>query len=410
MLMGVLILLGVSIVAVNFYFFREKCGNDICGELEGIQNCPEDCQSYVLHEWGVLLKDSIRTTTLKSAIARAAKPIIYLYSDNDFDLSLSVDFENGEAMEVWPEIPTGKNISWESLKISSDCETTPFPEQRGGMKEIYELGNYVVDDANCITYENVTSKILFYNGKMDFGDIITGYYEDLEDEKQITLRNNLEQDIYDIYVNYREPSIEHYSIIPEDDGIAIARLGVLKIDKLEAGETKTFSMNTDVHNFSNLPVSWINQEKEFKQELIDNGLYIEEANKFMVAWEDTFFGIQYGYLFRNSFNMDYVDGMNIIFILPEEKYDSLFELETSVEPREIERVGVVYSSIEKPLSAGATTGSSGASGSSVESESCGDYDNRIKIYCNPFSSTYDEQLCSVAEGNYEEDDCCNVFE
>lgn len=388
-LFSLVMVLIVIVLVTGFYLYANKaiCGNGICESNENSENCPVDCSSYVLHEWGVLLKDSIRTTPLIFSGARTLKPVIYIYSNDDFDLSLSIDFENGEAEEVWPYIPTGKKITWEDLKISSDCETTPFPEQQWDMKEIYELGDYVVDIANCITYENTTSKILFYNGKIDFGNIITGYYVDLEDKKQITLTNNLDEDISNIYINYKEPLIIEEIV-----------LGVLKIDKLKAGETKTFDINVNGYNI--LPIAWQNQGKEFKQKLINQGLYTDEANKFMVAWEDTFFGIHYGY----DSNIDYRDGMNIIFILPEEKYNELFKLETSIEPKEVKRVSVVYSSIEESVPIGTTAGATGVSAET--GEECESYTNQIKIYCNPFLSTYDEELCGIAENNYEDNDCC----
>ncbi len=359
--------------------------------------------SYVLHEWGVLLGDSVRTISLKmSDEVSIAKPVLYIYSDNDFNLSLSVEFENGKAMEVWPDIPVDKKISWDNFEVSSDCETTLFPRDRGDMKEIYELGNYVVDDANCIIYENTKSKILFYNGKIDFGNIITGYYVDSGDKKQITLTNNLEQDIEDIYINYKiSPPTGGTHVIVEGAPPYVPQttLGILKINELKAGETKTFEMSTNIYNFSELPVAWTNQGKEFKQKLINEGLYTDEASKFMIAWEDTFFGISYWYYS----NMDYRDGMNIIFVLPKEKYNQLFELETSINPQEIKRVGVVYSSIEESVAMAGTT-SSGAN-TSTAGEDCGSYTNQIKDYCNPFLSTYDEVLCSVAEQNYVDNDC-----
>lgn len=357
-----------------------------------------DSENYTLHEWGVLLKDSIRTAPLKDHIVRAMKPIIYLYSDNDFNLSLSVDFENGKAIEVWPDIPVSKKISWDNFEVSSDCETTNFPEDEGDMKEIYELSHYVVDSANCITYQNITSKILFYNGEIDFGNIVTGYYVSLGDKKDITLTNNLKQDISDIYINYKKPLTDF------SHGVSIIDvnlpLGVLKISSLKAGETKTFDMIVNEYNYSNLPVFWENQAKEFKQKLINSGLYTDEANKFMLAWEDTFFGIQYGYIS----NIDYRDGMNIVFILPEQKYNHLFKLETSIEPQDAKRVGVVFSSIEESVPVGTTASSTGIS---IESEdNCGSYTNQIKIYCNSFTPTYNNKLCSKAEKNYGDMDCC----
>lgn len=378
--------------------FCTKCGDGICKEPENSKNCPDDCVSYILHEWGVLLDGSVRTTPLEELIAYVAKPIIYLYSNNNFNLSLSVDFENGEAMEVWPYISTGKKISWNDFEISSDCETTPFPEQKWDMKEIYELGKYVVDTANCVTYQNVTSKILFYNGKIDFDNIITGYYADLGDKKEITLTNNLKQDVYDIYINYKKlPSYSYIGGLPVSQGANIT-LGVLKIDKLKAGETKDFEMTVNDYS-SDIPIFWENQKKKFKQQLINKGLYADEANKFMIAWEDTFFGFQYGH----GSNIDYRDGMSIIFILPEEKYNELFNLETSIKPQEIKRVGAVYSPIEElvPVTAASATIALSESG-----ENCKNYYNQIKLYCSPFSFTYSKELCSKAEENYEDNDCC----
>lgn len=370
-----------------------KCGDGSCKKPENSENCPEDCPAYILHEWGVLLRNSARTTPLISPRIVAMKPIIYLYANESFNLSLSVDFENGEAVEVWPDIPTSKKISWNDFKVSQDCKTTPFPESRGNMKEIYELGKYIVDDANCITYRNVTSKILFYNGKIDFGNIITGNYIDLGNKKHITLTNNLEQDLSDIYVNYKQQR-------SYDTNMNVT-LGSIRIDKLKAGETKTLDIEVNTFPHSNIPDSWENQGKEFKQSLIDSGLYTDEASKFMLAWEDTFFGMQS----RQDFNVDYRNGMNIIFILPEKKYSDLFKLETSIEPQEIKRVGVVFSSIEESAPTGAASGTTSAS--AVIEENCDSYTSQIKSYCNPFSSAYNEESCSKAENGYEGLDCCN---
>jgi len=377
----ILVILIVGIILINYFFQEEKE------------------PSYVLHEWGVLIRDSVRTSPLRSYVA-VLKPIIYLYSDDDFNLSLSVDFENGEAMEVWPDIPTSKKISWNNFEISSNCSITPFPEQQWDMKEIYELGNYVVESANCITYKNTTSKILFYNGKIDYGDPITGYYVDLGNKKQVTLTNNLEQDISDIYLNYKLFILSegHFFLEPVN-----LTLGMFKLDKLNAGETKTFFLNVSTYNFSeDLIIAWENQAKEFKQKLINEGLYTDEANKFMTAWEETFFGLAYGAEYTS--NLEYRDGMNMVYVLPEDRYNKLFELETSIEPEDIVRIGVVYSLVEESMPVG-TAKISGISASF--GENCESYTNQIKIYCNPFLDSYDKELCNKAENNYGDNDCCH---
>lgn len=351
--------------------------------------------SYVLHEWGVLLGDSARTNPLVDYRAYAAKPIIYLYSEDNFNLSLSVDFENGNAIEVWPYISTGKKISWNNFRIYSYCNTTPFPEPGWEMKEIYELGNYIVDDASCIDYNNTKSKVLFYNGVIDYGNSVTGYYIDLGDSKQITLTNNLEQNISDIYINYKEPSKSRDYGVDLNENIS---LGILKISRLDAGETKTFAMNVSTFNFSDIPLAWTNQAKEFKQKLINDGLYTNEATKFMIAWEDTFFGIQGPFSY-----VDYQNGMNILYILPEEKYNQLFKLEVSIEPKEIKRIGVVYSPIEEsaPLDASTSAGSA-----TINENNCDIYTNQMKTYCNPFSSAYNKEICNKSEEDYSKNNCC----
>lgn len=385
------IILVAGIILISILIFLSYL--DMCKKEKKVES------GYILHEWGVLLGDSARTIPLENYQVHAAKPIIYIYSNDSFNLSLSVDFENGEAMEVWPYIPIGKKISWNNFEISADCNTTLFPEQQWDMKEIYELGNYVVDNANCITYKNTTSKILFYNGKIDFGNAITGYYVDLGDKKQITLTNNLNQNISDIYINYKEHFVDYsYGLGVSSTNVT---LGILKIDKLNAGETKTFDIN--IYDYSEIPVAWTNQGKEFKQKLINEGLYTNEADKFMSAWENTFFGMSYGYGYYS--NIDYKNGMNIIYILPKEKYNELFRLETSIEPKEIKRISVVYSPIEESVPMTGTT--SITSSSTKSEEGCEDYINQIKIYCNPFLSSYNKELCNMAEKNYGDNNCCH---
>mgnify|MGYP001481703532 FL=1 len=92
---------------------------DVCRYIiPGKPECGGSCRPgavYTLHEWGV------NSVTLAGGASMQAgprryydsmdkKPVIYIYSDDQFTLDLGVEYRTGTSSETWPEIPASPYV------------------------------------------------------------------------------------------------------------------------------------------------------------------------------------------------------------------------------------------------------------------------------------------------------------
>ncbi|HNZ04633.1 MAG TPA: hypothetical protein PKK50_10865 [Myxococcota bacterium] len=90
--------------------------------------------SFDLHEWGVNVVTLEGKADMSAAPERfygavVAKPVIYIYSTDQFDLDVRVDYKTGASSETWPVVPNGSTVAWAGLHVGgTSCETTSTPQ------------------------------------------------------------------------------------------------------------------------------------------------------------------------------------------------------------------------------------------------------------------------------------------
>jgi len=333
----------------------------VCAEGQCVWECKEQVE-YTLHEWGVFktggIGAEVSTTPAPYMGPVPAKPIIYLYSEQDFDLDVAVDFASGTATEVWPEIPMSQSIEWNGVQVAAgSCETTPFPigdpmGDGGPTPEVTQLGPLVVDEAACLTFGDVVSKLLFYTGQLpDYKTPLEVSYEiDSEGETlAVELTNSSAEAVENVMVVYRQ--VDSECIDPSGCWVHCAALAHGVVDLVPAGGAVAASLDlvqvwSDDENMGGgpeLPPSWLGQAAELEAYLLEMGLSPAEADAFMVAWIDVFFGVMSSA--ATFFEPEYSDGFFVIYPMSGKTYDEQLKLTVSAEPSELVRVGYVYQSV-----------------------------------------------------------------
>jgi hypothetical protein len=149
---------------------------DARGDVSPEQDAPAPQAAYTVHEWGVIASGRVQTAPT-TFVSMEDKPVLYFYSDEEIAVDASVEIKGGTARESWPEVTLGATLSWPGLTVEAGpcAAPTPFPASgKGQCPEPYEepceatmLGDYVVPDASCLRFGDVTSPLLFYAGALD---------------------------------------------------------------------------------------------------------------------------------------------------------------------------------------------------------------------------------------------------
>jgi len=334
-------------------------GHWTCDEGQCLWVCEPPGPAYTLHEWGVFKTGGtgadVSTTPSPYVGPVPAKPIIYLYSDEEFELDVAVDFASGQATEVWPEIPMGQSIAWDGVQVSNgNCPTTPFPEAGWDSDppvapEVTQLGPLVVDEASCLTFGNVVSRLLFYTGQLpEYQAPLSATYQFEDDGESllVALTNSSDEEVKDLMLVLR--LVDSECIDPSGCWVHFAALAHGTVDAIPPGTDVTVSLpvhqvlavDENMGGGIILPVSWQGQSAQLDAKLQELGLSSPEADAFMYAWTDVFFGV-----FSSSstfFMPEYGDGLFLIYPLSTKAYDEQLALTVSVPPEERVRVGYVY--------------------------------------------------------------------
>ena len=319
---------------------------------------------YTLHEWGVFKTygDGAEVSTAPGPYIGAipAKPILYFYSDEDFEIDVSIDFASGTATETWPEIPLLQSISWPAVSITNGaCNTTPFPVVDWGAMgedwiapEVTQLGPLVVDDASCLSFEDTISKLLFYTGELpEFAPPLEVQYQldPATSILQLAVSNLSQRPVGKVMVVLR--LVDSDCIDPSGCWIHYAALSHGVLDGVLPGGSVTAefpvvelsSETSEIYTPPQPPEDWLAQGATLGQHIQDLGLTADEAAAFMSAWDKIFFGVMSS---ASMFSQpEYENGLFLIYALPEEAYDEELALTTSVPPAELVRVGVVHQAI-----------------------------------------------------------------
>ena len=85
---------------------------------------------------------------------------------------------------------------------------------------------------------------------------------------------------------------------------------------------------------------WDSLPGELRDKLVEHGLYDGEADAFMAAWDTALFGL----LGRDSYSIEpmYRNGGALLYFMDGDDYEAQLPLETSPEPVESVRLGMIY--------------------------------------------------------------------
>ena len=337
--------------------------------IPGKPGCGGSCQDnavYTLHEWGVNT-----VTPADGASAHAGprryydamdrKPVIYIYSEDAFSLDIGVQYRDGTSSETWPEIPASPWVIWKDVQVGTgDCTPSATPPvdwtgQTPAM-EAWELPDWVVNDANCLTVGDTISKLLFYAGPF------TEYQPGVEAlltrvdtlVGSVTLTNNLTDPIGPVIVLYRdaESTCAYYDFCP----VHTATIGWKVIDSLAAGATATESLEWDYEHVEPtdqeptpsvnalLPAGWTDLRGALRTALGDKGLTEAETNVFMSTWTDTMFGLHGND--ADPLYPEYRQGAALIYLWPDSRTAEKLPLTAVPAPTDTVRAMVEYQQVQ----------------------------------------------------------------
>jgi len=322
-------------------------------------------ESYVLHEWGVFVFDgagwSVHGPTPDVEVVSVDKPVVYLYAEESFVLDLTVGFASGMSTETWPVRPDGAFVSWEGIQVRpGSCETTPFPTiyDEPWVEEPCEactLGSCVVPGTSCLTHGDTVATLLFYAGTMpDYSAPLHGsvWEEGTDGTIGFELSNDSGARVDDVWFLYRTTTSVCEYMPDEYCPVATADLAFAYFDEVSPGSGFGTSLEL-VHleaelDPSGMPIpgtlgswdEWDSLPDELRTALIDHGLYPPEADAFMAAWDTALFGL----LGWDSYSIEpmYRNGGALLYFMSEDDYEAQLPLETSIEPAETVRLGMIY--------------------------------------------------------------------
>jgi len=328
-----------------------------------VDTTPPPPSGYALHEWGVMVMGSDGGTFHGSGPEYGgpipAKPVIYLYADEAFDLDLAIRFASGTPTETWPEAPLDPALLWSGLRVEpGPCTATPFPSpwEDEGYCEACTLGLTVVEDAACVTYGGQVATLLFYTGTLPSYEsplevdatLMTGV--DGSSQLSIGASTTGTQAVEGIWVVYRQTT--DACIDPSACGVAAADIAWQYIDRVAPGEALGFSV--PVQHFEAeldesgwpipgtlvLPAAWEDLGGDLEAALMARGLSDGETAAFLNAWDTIFFGL----MGSDSLYLEplYSNGAAAISFMGRADYDANLRLETSAPAEEVVRVGMVY--------------------------------------------------------------------
>jgi len=347
-----------------------QTAGDVCRySIPGKPACGGSCWPdavYTLHEWGVntvTLADEATTHAgpLRYYDAVDRKPVIYIYSDESFAVDIGVQYRDGTSSETWPEIPASPWVVWKDVQVGTGgCTPSATPpvdwSGEAPAREVWDLPNWVVDGANCLTYGETVSKLLFYAGPF------TGYTPGVEATLtrmdtlagEVTLTNNLADEIGPVIALYREAesACEYFGSCP----VHTALIGWKIMGDVAPGGTVVEPLEwdylhvdaTDQEPYPSidgmLPSGWTEMPANLRFMLTDKGLTEDEVDRFMAAWTDIMFGLHGAD--ADPMFPEYQSGASLIYLWPDSRTAEKLPLTAVPAPTNTVRAMVEYQQIE----------------------------------------------------------------
>lgn len=330
---------------------------------------PPPPSGYDLHEWGVMVMGPggavLHGSGPEFAGPIPAKPVIYLYADEPFDLDVAVRFTSGAPTETWPEAPLTPTLLWSGLEVApGPCSPTPFPSpyddpEEEGFCEACTLSLVVAEDAACVTYGGQVAKLLFYTGSLpEYApplEVDAYTYTGVDGSEQVAfdVDNRSGETIEGVWLVHRETTDS--CMDPSACPVVTADIAWTYLESVDPDESLSLSLpvehyeaEVDEYGFPVpgtlvLPPEWNDLGADLQAALEARGLTSSEAAGFINAWDQAFFGL----MGSDSVYLEplYVNGSQAIYFMTRADYDAHMPLETSAPADEIVRVGMVYETL-----------------------------------------------------------------
>ncbi len=283
-LFPVCLTLSLTVLLITF----SRCGDSTRPEVG----------TLIIHEWGVMVAcvaDTEYTATSRPEIGSLVRePVIYVYTDSIDHIDVTVDFAEGYPTLTYPETDTtGSSVFWDNVEVEL-VQTAPLEKSFDfvPLEDIIDELNNV--DANLLYHGLTASRFLFYEGIVPFENQVDVSYDFDIGTAEIT--NNADYAIYQVVF-----------VASEAAAAPVLPYRFVFVDSLLPGEA-VFSAF-----YAYIPVSW-------SDDMTDLGFAGPEAAAFLNLWSETFL------LAENT------NEANLIYRLPQTKYDEMFPLTVSPAP------------------------------------------------------------------------------
>ncbi len=335
----------------------------------------DDDGKYILHEWGVNRPMSDGSSLISSGPPRfwgavPAKPVLYVYADNPLLLDVGVTFASGHTTDTWPPLPNGASIEWQDVLVTqpATCNLSPTPippydQMEPEDREIYQLPEWIVPDADCLKTDGVTSKLLFYTGELsDYEPPVSGSVDVDASAAEVTfnLTNSGDVDVESVLLLYRTATGE--CIDPSGCSVNAASLAWGKLRGLAAGASSSTTLElhtlatdgSEPYQNVTIPEGWKAMADDMESMLSSKGLYADEIDVFMDAWETMFFGVHSGGM--EWYLPGYQNGAFVLYLWPDSLTEEQLALSLDPQPRELKRAMVEFNRLAPPDTEGALAG------------------------------------------------------
>lgn len=292
---------------------EDGCNTCFCDE-EGRIACTEMyCileGDYEVHEWGVMAgcseSDGFFITSRPEQLLVVRQPVVYIHSNGVEAFDASFSFKEGTPTDTYPEaMVDGKKVEWNNVRIVDSCGEPAVRSVKGfvPLEEIIDELNDV--DADCLEVGEEKNRFLFYEGEMGFENPIEA--EEIPDENKVRLKNNADYSVFNLFFVSGKGDFMNPVLLSG------------RVNELKAGEEKTIELTEeDKSNF-------------IEEDLLEMGFTEKETNAFTSLWNPSFF---------NPTNTPF---KQVLYRLPQEKYDELIESFYNPEPKkEIRALYVLF--------------------------------------------------------------------
>jgi hypothetical protein len=271
------------------------------------------------------IAERFSSKSLFMTLQRMETPVIYLYSDREQKVNVSVKFPQGLITEWYPRIapwkPRGASIGvgpnqleWKDLQVLPRnrhpqlAQELPVESSGSHYYSARETdADFVQTSGADALASNETEKFLFYRGVGSFAAPLT-VTQSGDDADVLTMQNSGRDELRHLFVYAVRGGQAKFVFVPELPG------GTNRVVTLKPAE--------DLGPLSDVRARLA---AELEEALVSEGLYGAEAKAMVKTWDDSWFAEQ---------------GVRVLYTLPRAWTDRILPLTLDPKPREVVRVMV----------------------------------------------------------------------